>query len=197
MIERFLQLLRNILDSALTVGVFLLALWILHAVDTLIAGGRLRERFGLQPRSRFSPLSILLSPWFHVSAAHLAANSVPFFILGTLVLLQGQTVFWLVSAVIVVVSGLGVWLFGRPHTRHVGASGLILGYFGYLLASVFFAPDLATIVVAVIVAVLYLGLIWQVVPLKKGVSVTGHFFGFLGGIVAAGLVALLSRWPFY
>jgi membrane associated rhomboid family serine protease len=91
-----------------------------------------------------------------------------------------------------VVGGLGVWLFGRPHTRHVGASGLILGYFGFLLASVFFDPDLATIVVAIIVAVLYIGLLWQVVPLKKGVSVAGHFFGFLGGILAAGFVALLA-----
>jgi membrane associated rhomboid family serine protease len=86
---------------------------------------------------------------------------------------------------------LGVWIFGKPGTQHMGASGLILGYFGYTLASVFFSPDLAAIIIAVIVAVLYLGLIWQVVPLKKGVSTTAHLFGFIGGIVAAGIVALL------
>jgi membrane associated rhomboid family serine protease len=192
MIESIQELLRNILDSALTVGLFLLVLWILYVADALLFRGSLRERFGIQPRSRFRPLSILFSPLLHVSVAHLAANSVPFFVLGTLVLIQGQTTFWLVTATIVVVGGLGVWLFGRPNTLHVGASGLILGYFGYLLASVFFAPDLATIVVAVIVAVLYLGLIWQVVPLKKGVSFTGHLFGFLAGVLAAGLVALVA-----
>ena len=48
------------------------------------------------------------------------------------------------------------------------------------------------ILVAVVVAILYLGLIWQVVPLKKGVSTTGHLFGFLGGIIAAGLAGLLT-----
>lgn len=191
MIEKLYVLVGNIFDSALTLGLLVLFLWVLHLVDSLLLRGAMRERFGIRPRSRFNALSILLSPLLHVSVAHLAANSVPFFILGTLVLLDGQATFWLVSAVIVG-GGVGTWLFGRPNTRHVGASGLILGYFGYLLASVFLAPDLATIVVAVIVAFLYLGLLWQVLPLKKGVSVAGHFFGFLGGVIAAGLLALLE-----
>ena len=71
------------------------------------------------------------------------------------------------------------------------ASGLILGYFGSILSSIFFSPDLVTIILAVVVAVLYLGLIKQVVPLKQGVSTMGHLFGFLGGIAAAWLVALV------
>jgi membrane associated rhomboid family serine protease len=108
-------------------------------------------------------------------------------------MIQGQLAFWLTTIVIILIAGLGIWLFGKKGTIHMGASGLILGYFGFTLASVFFAPDLATIIVAVVVAVLYLGLIWQVVPLKKGVSTTGHLFGFIGGIVAAGLVGLLAN----
>ena len=191
MIEGFRILLDNILRTALTMGLFVIALWVIHFVDTVLLRDFLKKRFGLMPRAGFRPLSILISPFLHVNIRHLAANSIPFFVLGSLVLVQGQQIFWLTTFIIIVIAGLGIWLFGHSNTQHMGASGLILGYFGYTLASAFFNPDLASIVVAVIVAVLYLGLIWQVVPLKKGVSTTGHLFGFLGGIVAAWVVALL------
>jgi len=191
MLESFQLLLRNVLRSALVMGLFVLALWVIYFVDTVLLHDALKKRFGLRPRSRFSPLSILISPFLHVDRRHLAANSIPLFVLGNLVMIQGQAVFWLTTIIIILIAGMGIWLFGRRNTIHMGASGLILGYFGYTLASVFFAPDLATIIVAVVVAVLYLGLIWQIVPLKKGVSTTGHLFGFLGGMVAAGVAALL------
>lgn len=192
MIESFRLLLSNVLDAAVAMGLFVIALWIIHFVDTALLHDDLKQRFGLQPRSGFRPLSILISPFLHVDRRHLAANSIPLFVLGSLVIVQGQLLFWLTTLIIILIAGLGIWLFGQPNTQHMGASGLILGYFGYTLASVFFAPDLATILVAIVVAILYLGLIWQVVPLKKGVSTTGHLFGFLGGIVAAGLAGLLT-----
>lgn len=192
MIESLQQVLTNILRTALAMGLFTIALWVIHFVDTVLLHSKLKQRYGLRPRSKFSPLAILISPFLHVDRRHLAANSIPFFVLGSLVMVQGQLVFWLTTGLIVLIAGLGIWLFGKPNTEHMGASGLILGYFGFTLASVFFTPDLATLIVAVIVAVLYLGLIWQVVPLKQGVSTAGHFFGFLGGIVAAGLPWLLQ-----
>ena len=172
-------------------GLFVIALWLIYFVDTVLLRDALKKRFGLIPRGGFQPLGILISPFLHVNFRHLAANTIPFFVLGSLVLVQGQLIFWLTTFIIIVIAGLGIWLFGQSNTQHMGASGLILGYFGYTLANAFFNPDLASIVVAVVVAILYLGLIWQVVPLKKGVSTTGHLFGFLGGIIAAGIGALL------
>lgn len=192
MIESFQLLLSKVLHTAVAMGLFVIALWVIHFVDTVLLHDGLKKRFGLHPRAKFNPLSILISPFLHVDRRHLAANSIPLFVLGSLVMIQGQLLFWIITLVIILIAGLGIWLFGQPNTQHMGASGLILGYFGYLLASVFFAPDLATILVAVVVAVLYLGLIWQVIPLKKGISTTGHLFGFLGGIVAAGLVGLVT-----
>ena len=193
MIESFQLLLNNMIRTAVAMGLFVIALWVIYFVDSVLLHGALKNRFGLRPRSRFSPLSILISPFLHVDRRHLAANTIPFFVLGSLVMIQGQLAFWLTTIVIILIAGMGIWLFGKKGTIHMGASGLILGYFGFTLASVFFAPDLATIIVAVVVAVLYLGLIWQVVPLKKGVSTTGHLFGFIGGIIAAGLIALLTN----
>jgi len=191
MIENFQHLFANILQTAMAMGLFVIALWVVHFVDTILLHSALKRRFGIIPRSRFNPLSILISPFLHVDRRHLAANSIPFFVLGSLVMVQGQTVFWITTFIIILIAGMGIWLVGKPNTQHMGASGLILGYFGYTLASVFFAPNLAAIIVAVVVAVLYLGLIWQVMPLKKGVSTAGHLFGFVGGIIAAGVVALI------
>ena len=192
MIEDFRLLFEKMLRTAVTMGLFVLALWVIYFVDAALLHGSLKRRFGIRPRSKFSLGSILFSPFLHVNRQHLAANSVPFFILGSLVLVQGQLAFWLTTAIIIPISGLGIWLFGKPNTLHMGASGLILGYFGFILSSVFFAPDLVTILIAIAVAVFYIGLIRQIVPLQKGVSTTGHLFGFLGGIVAAGVAALLQ-----
>ena len=195
MIESFQLLLNNVLRTAVVMGLFLIALWIIYFVDSTLIHGALKTRFGVRPHAKFCPLCILFAPFLHVNKAHLMANSIPFFVLGALVMVQGQVAFWLTTAVIVVISGLGVWGFGKPNTVHMGARGLILGYFGYTLASIFFAPDLATIIVAIVVAVFYIGLITQVVPTKEGVSTTGHLFGFLGGILAAVIGGLLLTPP--
>lgn len=190
MIESFQVLFNNILRTAVAMGLFTAALWVIHFIDTVLLHSALKRRFGIIPRGG-NLFSILIAPFLHVNWGHLASNTIPFFILGSLVLIQGQLIFWVTTLTIILISGVGVWIFGKPNTRHMGASGLILGYFGYTLANAFFSPNLAAIIIAVVVAVLYLGLIWQVVPLKKGVSTTAHLFGFIGGIVAAGIVALL------
>lgn len=190
MIANFQQLLSNLIQTALDMGLLVIAVWILFLIDTVL-GGRLKKWFGLRPRAGFNPLAFLISPFLHVDLKHIIANTIPFFILGALVMVQGQLVFWVTTLIVIIVAGLGIWFFGKTNSLHVGASGLILGYFGYLLASAFFSTDLATIIVAVVVAVLYLGLIWQVLPFKKGVSTMGHLFGFLGGIAAAWITTLI------
>jgi membrane associated rhomboid family serine protease len=191
MIESFQILFNNILRTAVAMGLFTVALWVIHFVDTVLLHSALKRRFGIIPRARFNPLTILIAPFLHVDRRHLAANTIPFFVLGSLVMIQGQLIFWVTTLTIIIIAGIGTWLVAKSNTQHMGASSLILGYFGYTLANVFFSPDLAAIIIAVIVAVLYLGLIWQVLPLKKGVSTTGHLFGFIGGVVAGGIVALL------
>ncbi len=191
MLESLQTTLQNLLDTAVAMGLFLLALWIIYLIDAVLLRGKLKQRFGLRPRARFSPLRILFSPFLHVNRKHLAANSIPFFILGSLVMIQGQVAFGLTTLIIILVAGLGIWIFGKANSIHMGASGLILGYFGFLLSNVFFDPNPATILIAVIIAVLYLGLITQIVPFKQGVSTTGHLFGFLGGVLAAWISVLL------
>jgi membrane associated rhomboid family serine protease len=172
-------------------GLFVVALWVIYFVDAGLLHDALRKRFGLRPRARLCLSCILISPFLHVNRAHLAANSIPFFVLGGIVMVQGQLVFWLTTLIVILVAGWGIWLFGKANSLHMGASSLILGYFGFVLSSFFFSPDLATLIVALVVGILYIGLIWQIVPLKRGVSAMGHLFGFLGGVIAAGAAAWL------
>jgi membrane associated rhomboid family serine protease len=100
-------------------------------------------------------------------------------------MMRGLNTFLSVSALAVVLGGLGVWLFADPRTVHIGASGLIFGFLGYLLLRGFFERSLSAVFVAVIVAVLYGGALLGVLPGQPGVSWEGHLFGFLAGAAAA------------
>ena len=55
-----------------------------------------------------------------------------------------------------------------------------------------FLAILVAIVVVVLGVVFYgaFGMIGQIIPGKKGISTTGHLFGFLGGVLAAWLISL-------
>lgn len=168
------------LQAGILVG-FVVVIWGLELVDRLVFGGSL-DRFGIRPRTLDGLWGILWAPLLHGGWAHLAANSVPFVVLGWLVLLRGLSAFVLVSALVVVIGGLGVWLVGAPNTVHIGASGLIFGYIGYLLARGYFERSFSSVAISIGVAVVYGSVLFGLLPGQPGTSWEGHLFGFLGGV---------------
>lgn len=162
-------------------------MWLLEVID-LFLGGRL-NLYGVIPRNPIGLRGILFMPFLHGSLGHLIANTVPFIILGWLIMLRQTSDFFVVTAVTMLVSGLGVWLFAAPNSLHIGASGLVFGYLGYLLLRGYFERSVVSIFLAIIVGVLYGSLIWGVLPTLPGVSWQGHLFGFIGGGLAARLLA--------
>ena len=90
-----------------------------------------------------------------------------------------------ISLTIVLISGLGTWLIAPAHTVHIGASGLIFGYFGFLLAAAYTERSPRAIGLALIVIVFYGGLLWGALPQNGPISWQGHLFGLVGGAVAA------------
>jgi membrane associated rhomboid family serine protease len=136
----------------------------------------------------------LLAPFLHGSLGHLAANTIPFVILGWLVMLPETNDFFIVTAVALLASGFGVWLFGGSNTMHVGASGLIFGYFGFLLLRGYFERGVGSVAISFVVGSLYGGLIWGVLPIRRGLSWQGHLFGFIGGVLAARFLPQLQQW---
>ena len=67
--------------------------------------------------------------------------------------------------------------------------GLIFGYVGYLLGRGYFERSFGSIALALVVAVVYGGVLWGVLPGQRGISWEGHLTGFLAGVLAAKLLA--------
>lgn len=178
---------RELQSHAAILGGFVSLLWIIEILDVFVFGGALNS-YGVRPRSLDGIEGILFMPFLHGSFAHLAANTLPFLTLGWLIMLREVSDFFVVSAVTVLVSGLGVWLTGAPNSVHIGASGLIFGYFGFLLLRGYFERSFMSIAISLIVGLFYGSLIWGVLPSQPGVSWQAHFFGFVGGVLAAQLL---------
>lgn len=171
---------------------WLVLLWILEILDLLLRGAL--DRLGIRPRQLVGLPGILLAPLLHGNLGHLAANTGPLAILGTLILLDGQSSWLVVTATAWLVSGLGVWLLGRPRTNHLGASGVVFGYLGFLLLRGYFVQSPTAVGIALLVGFLYGGVLWGLLPLRQGRSWTGHAFGFLGGAIAARYLVEIQTW---
>ena len=177
----------HIAGRAIALAGVLAVMWLIRLLDTFAPQGFSAAGSGIVPRTWDGLEGIAFGPFIHASFAHLIANTVPFAILGALVLINGVGEFIFVFVASALVAGLGTWLFGTPHTQHVGASGIILGFMGFLLFRSAFDRRILSAVITIAVAALYASaLAWSLVP-SEDVSWTNHFFGFIGGIIAARL----------
>lgn len=167
-------------------------MWIVEVADRLVFHGAL-DVFGIRPRLVSGLPGIVFAPFLHGGFGHLLANTLPFLILGWLVMIRRTADFFVVSGVVMLLAGFGVWLFGAPNSVHLGASSLIFGYLGFLLLRGFFERSFTSIVVAILVAAIYGGAIFGVLPIQRGISWQGHLFGFAGGILAARLLTSPAR----
>jgi membrane associated rhomboid family serine protease len=167
---------------------FVAVFWIVEILDVFLFRGHL-DRFGIVPWNVIGLRGILFAPFLHGNFPHLIANTIPFVVLGWLVMVRRTADFWIVTLIVMGVAGLGTWLTGAPGSVHIGASGLIFGYLGYLLLGGYFDRSVGAIALSLMVAVFYGGLIWGVLPMQPGISWQGHLFGFLGGAWSAKLLA--------
>jgi len=171
---------------------FVAIIWSIEIINYIVFRDRMALQFdflGVRPRSIEGLVGILTAPFLHGNFYHVAANTVPFLGMGWFVLLRGTDRFFFVSVVSALISGLGSWAIGNPYSVHIGASGMIFGYLGYLLLSGWFEKNIVSIGLSLIAAFLYGGLIWGVLPGQTGISWEGHLFGFIGGSISAKLLA--------
>jgi membrane associated rhomboid family serine protease len=183
-LARTVNLRRRLLKQGIILGAAVGFIWLLEIVDALLLHGVL-DGFGIAPRSLTSLPAVLLAPLLHAGFGHLLANTIPFIVLGWLVMWRRTSDLFVVALASAVASGLGVWLFGGANTIHLGISGVIFGFLGYLLARGYYERSMGAIGLAVVAFFLYGGILWGVLPLQQGVSWQGHLFGFVGGVVAA------------
>jgi membrane associated rhomboid family serine protease len=173
---------RDWLANVRLVVALLALLWAIEGLNTLT--GHAFNAFGIYPRRLESLPGILLWPFLHGHLHHLLMNTMPFLILGSLVALRGPWVFVKTSVLILLLSGTCVWLFGRS-AFHIGASGLVFGYFGFLVAVGLYERRIVSLAIASVTLFYYGGMIFGVLPVNSFVSWEGHLFGLVAGIVAA------------
>ena len=162
---------------------FVILIWAVHIVNGVLFGGQLIV-FGIHPLDLSSIWGIFTSPLLHADFSHLMSNTLPGAIFAFLIGHSGPRVFWEVTAIVVIVGGIGVWLFGGIGTNHIGASGLVYGWLTYLLIRGFFNRSLAEIGLGVTLGFIYSGLIFGLLPGTPGLSWQAHLFGAVGGVLA-------------
>lgn len=140
--------------------------------------------FGIRPRTVIGLVGIPLGPFLHGDLLHLLMNTLGIFTFGFLFFaLQGarsSNAIWF----IIWVEGFLTWLFARPG-NHIGASGVVFGLFGYLVALGFFHRRLLYILISLVVLALYGGMLVNMLPLAQRVSWEAHLFGFVAGVLCA------------
>ncbi|MEL6136860.1 MAG: rhomboid family intramembrane serine protease [Cyanobacteria bacterium J06628_6] len=160
--------------------------WAVGIVNLAYLGGGLNKLLGIRPRSLSGVVGIVMAPLLHRSAGHLIANTLPFVIFGWMVMLQGVQNFYAVSLLIILISGVGTWLIGRRDVIHLGASGLMFGYLGYLITRGQEEVILMALGLCFVVMLLYGDRFWTLMPDQDDTALSweSHLFGFLGGVIA-------------
>ncbi len=179
----------RIIWPIVVVCAFLALFWGLEVIDWLTGDFLYMDGWGIRPRRLSTLHTIFIAPFLHLGFGHVASNSFLFALLGVLIMWRDEAEFWVVSFITMVVSGLGVWFFANPNSVTIGASGIVFGYLGFLLLLGYFERSFVSITRAIILLILYGGVLWGVLPLESGVSWQGHLFGFIGGILAAYILA--------
>jgi membrane associated rhomboid family serine protease len=167
-------------------AVFVAVIWAAQAFNWAV-GYRLNTTFGLIPKQTAGLDGILGMPILHGSFSHLMSNTPPLLLLGTLLAVTATRALLAINVIIVVLGGGLVWLFGSP-AIHVGASGLLFGWFGFLVVRGLIDRSPIALGVSLLVGILYGSLIWGLLPGQPGVSWEAHLFGALAGAAAAVLV---------
>jgi membrane associated rhomboid family serine protease len=165
--------------------VFVGLMWLVWLLDALTPGTGSAAGIGIVPRTFGGLDGIAVAPFIHGNFQHLLSNSIPLLILGAVILLRGLADFLFVVLVSGLIGGFGTWLFGTGNAQHIGASGIVFGFFGYLVFRTAFDRRLSSAAITLAVAIGYgTAMVFALVP-QESVSWSGHFFGFAGGFVAA------------
>ncbi|WP_394277185.1 rhomboid family intramembrane serine protease [Luteococcus sp.] len=165
--------------AAVPVGI----MWVLEAVDTTSPNAL--DRFGIQSWNLDGLWGLATAPWLHHGWQHLANNSGPLLVLGSLVALSGLRRWLVTTLMVALTSGMAAWLLSPPGTLTLGASGIVFGWLTYLVARGLWSRNLVQVLVGIGVFIVYGGILWGVLPSTPGISWQAHLGGAIGGLLSA------------
>jgi membrane associated rhomboid family serine protease len=148
------------------------------------------DKDGIYSRSVSHLWGIFTAPFIHANfAPHLLDNTIPFVFMGVIIALRGARQVAVVTAIVIVLGGLGTWLIGPAHISTIGASGVVFGYATYLLTRGLFNRSMLELLTGGVVGVIWGGALLSSLVPHTGVSWQGHLSGGIAGVVAAYVLA--------
>ncbi len=173
----------NVAKSQLPfMGYLMAALWGINIVNWTL--GSPLNFLGIYPRTLWGLLGVIFSPILHGNFNHLFFNSIPLFVLGMFILMLGQKLFVSVTVILAVMEGLLVWLLGRK-AIHIGASGVIAGYFGFILGLAYFYPTMISLILGFVTLYYFGSILLGVFPRSALISWESHLAGLVSGVALA------------
>ena len=171
------------LSSAIVPVVIAVALlWVIQSAGVLF--DLPLNVLGVIPHDWSRLYGVVTSALVHGSYEHLFNNTLPLIVLGAMLRYGYPNSRLNVLLFAWLGSGIGVWLFGRESV-HLGASGVSHGLFFFLFTVSLLRKDKRSVALMMIAFFMYGGMIMSIFPRDPGISYEAHFFGALGGVVAA------------
>lgn len=180
------ELKTAVVQGAVPIAGGLGAMWVASAVNWVVFAGGLSAH-AITPWTLDGLLGIAVAPFLHGSLAHLTANSIAFVMLAPLTMLRKRMDFWVVTLGGALSSGLLTWVLGGVGTVHLGVSGVLFAYLGFLMARGVFQRSIPTLLFSAFMVWMFGGALWGLFPVLAGVGISwqGHLGGFLGGVFLA------------
>lgn len=161
---------------------FICLIWAVYLIDSIFSLNL--NYYGIKPRSIDGLVGIVSAPFLHANLYHTLSNTIPLLILILVLSIFYPKISFRVVVLSIFFGGGLLWLLGRP-SIHIGASGLIYSLAAFLVFIGIFKRSFLSILIAIIIAVAYDGLIWGVIPGNPKISWEGHLFGGMAGVFIA------------
>ena len=174
-------------DGLIVLAGIVALMWVLEAINTIDSNHLSSD--GIYARDIGRSWGIVTAPFLHVSFQHLIDNTVPFVFMGVIIALRGAARLLVITALIILIGGVGTWLISPSGVSTVGASGVVFGYATYLLARGFFDRNFIELLIGALVGVVWGGALLNSLLPHGSVSWQGHLSGAIGGVVAAWFMA--------
>ncbi|MFI9785882.1 rhomboid family intramembrane serine protease [Kitasatospora sp. NPDC051984] len=188
------QLIAEARRAFFTMFGFLCLIWVVQVANWLM-DEQIALQHGIRAHQLDSLPNLLTAPFLHLNWQHLEGNSGPLFVFGFLAAYRGVRKFLALTALLVVTSGMAVWLFERGDVVTVGASGVIFGYFGYVVLRGLFDRNLIDSLIGLVMGASFAYLLTTAIPGTPGVSWLGHLGGLVGGLAGAWIFRIRDPKP--
>ena len=141
--------------------------------------------FGIIPRSLVGLIGIFTSPLIHGSLSHLISNTIPLLFLGSVIVFFYDKIGSVIFFRAYFWTNMLVWLFARPDSNHIGASGIVYALATFLIFFGFFRRDFRSLFISICILALYGSVFFGILPSDPRVSWESHLAGALVGFATA------------